>query len=87
MGVSPDLLQFPHTTANDRPPQLGDLFSGAEGVFAVCFIGPATCTGLLAGNGYVGIVDVPLGDMTKAFPIRVLVKESIQEMVPGTRLQ
>lgn len=87
MPASTDLNTMPHSAPNDRPPQPGDLVSGPEGVFAICYVGPANCTGLLAGNGYTGIVDIPIADMPTAFPARLLIKESIQELVPGTRLQ
>ena len=85
MGRSPDPAVFPHTVPNDRPPEPGDLYTGAEGIFAVCYIGPENCTGLLAGGEYVGIVDIPLGDMTNAFPVRVLVKESLHDIDPSSR--
>lgn len=87
MAISNDLKTAPHTEPNDRPPALGDLVSGPEGIFAVCYIGPQNCTGLLVGIGYTGIVDIPLADWTDDFPVRLLVKESIEELVPGSRMQ
>ena len=85
MGRSPDPSLFPHTTPNTEPPKLGDLVFGDEGLMAICHITHAACTGLLVNSDYTGVVDVPLDEYAEAFPTRVLVKESIQDIQPSSK--
>jgi len=82
MGKSHDLSQFPHTAPNTEPPKPGDLVFGDEGLFALCFVSPVACTGLLVNSDYTGIVDIPIAEYPTAFLVRVLVGESIREMEP-----
>lgn len=87
MGMSPDPATFPHTAPNTAPPKPGDLVFGEEGLFALCSIGPQAYTGLLVNPEYTGIVDVPVDEYAESFPNRVLVRESINDIDPSSRLQ
>jgi hypothetical protein len=62
---------------------------GPEGFFAVCFVGPVFCVGLLAGSNQEDgcVVDVSIEEFQKSFPVRVMVAESINEAHPETRAQ
>jgi len=79
MPKSLDTSAFPHTSPNDQAPKPGDLVYGDEGMFAVNYVTPQTCVGLLARPGYFGVVDIPLVEYATAFPHRIMVAESVKE--------
>ena len=87
MARSDNLSDAPHTSPNTDPPQPGDIVYGRDGIFAVSVVTPDAVHGLLVCMGQTDVVEVKMSAYQEAFATKILMAESIHEMMPGSRLQ
>lgn len=87
MVRSSNLAESPHMAPNNEPPQPGDVVFGDDGLFCVSVVTPVAAHGLLVYGGGHSIVEVALEEYPRSFSTKILMRESIEEMNPGSRVQ